>query len=161
MKVIYLDIDGVLNYRYCAETFKGFVGICDENLLLLKKIVDATKAKIVLTSTWRHDVKERSDLGNYLLEKFQKVGLEVYDCVTYSGHHRGFGIVSWNDAHNVDEWVVLDDEIFPDYPELGIMEHLVKTSYYEKGLESKHVWEAIAKLNGSILDGMLNSMQED
>jgi hypothetical protein len=41
----------------------------------------------------------------------------------------------------------LDDEIFPDYEEYGIMPHLVKTSFYDGGLKEKHVELAIKILN--------------
>lgn len=47
MKIIFLDIDGVLNY----ENSKSKVE--EEKVKLLKEIVDKTGAEIVLSSDWR------------------------------------------------------------------------------------------------------------
>ena len=55
MKVIFLDIDGVIN---CDQTPnpRKFPYIVDKRLLArLRKVMDATGAKVVLTSTWRCD----------------------------------------------------------------------------------------------------------
>src|SRR5450759_4593748 len=55
MKVIFLDIDGVLN---CDKTPnpRKFPYIVDKTLLVrLKKLLDRTGAKAVLSSTWRCD----------------------------------------------------------------------------------------------------------
>ena len=55
MKVIFLDIDGVLN---CSKTPnpKTLPYIVDRRLLRrLIRVVDQTSAKIVLPSTWRYD----------------------------------------------------------------------------------------------------------
>lgn len=59
MKVIFLDIDGVLNSDTYMEKQldNSSVGIESEidpaTLILLKKAVDTTGAKIVLSSSWR------------------------------------------------------------------------------------------------------------
>ena len=62
--IIFLDFDGVLNSKYTKEKWKGWAGIEDEKLQLLKDIVDNTKSIIVLTSSWRHSW----DFASYLLE---------------------------------------------------------------------------------------------
>ncbi len=54
MKIIFLDIDGVLNSRqYDAERGTAEGNIDVSRLLLLKQLIDQTGAKIVLTSSWR------------------------------------------------------------------------------------------------------------
>ena len=56
MKVIFLDIDGVLNYATTAARAPcGCIGIAEPAVRNLKKIIDATGAKIVLTSTWKSE----------------------------------------------------------------------------------------------------------
>lgn len=51
MRVIFLDIDGELTYAgYCNEETHY---IDSEKVALLKEIVDATNAKIVLSSSWK------------------------------------------------------------------------------------------------------------
>jgi hypothetical protein len=55
MKVIFLDIDGVLN---CSTTPnpRKFPYVVDRRLLTrLRKLLDRTGAKVVLTSSWRLD----------------------------------------------------------------------------------------------------------
>jgi hypothetical protein len=55
MKVIFLDIDGVLN---CSKTRnpRKFPYVVDRRLLTrLQKLLDRTGAKVVLTSSWRLD----------------------------------------------------------------------------------------------------------
>ena len=55
MKIIFLDVDGVLNSQdlleRCGED--KLVPIDEENIRCLKEIVDETGAEIVLSSSWR------------------------------------------------------------------------------------------------------------
>lgn len=119
---------------------------------LLKEIVDATGAKIVLVSAWKlswnKDGKSRNDsLAAYLDERLAEEGLIIIDKTGGYMTERGHGIVDWLSEHQVESWVVLDDEIFDDYEECGIMTHLVKTDFYDGGLKEKHVELAISLLN--------------
>jgi hypothetical protein len=55
MKVIFLDIDGVLN---CNKTTnpRGLPFVVDRRLLArFRRLLDRTGAKVVLSSTWRYD----------------------------------------------------------------------------------------------------------
>jgi hypothetical protein len=55
MKVIFLDIDGVLNCEKTANPRK-LPYIVDRRLLgRLKRLLNFTRAKVVLSSTWRYD----------------------------------------------------------------------------------------------------------
>jgi hypothetical protein len=55
MKVIFLDIDGVLNCKKTPNPRK-FPYVVDRKLLRrLKRLLDRTGAKVVLSSTWRYD----------------------------------------------------------------------------------------------------------
>ncbi len=144
MKVIFIDIDGVVN---CNEDFGGrgkpnptiggLMGIAGARVRKLKKIVEATDAKIVLVSSWkRHYVQyinTKDDMyGKYLRNKFRKFSLDIFDTTldyeTKGSWYRGTGIFNWLAKHEVENWIVLDDEIFCDYEET-IKRHLVKTSY--------------------------------
>ena len=60
MKVIFLDVDGVLNSDEYFDKIKN-VNICGieseidvEKIKLLKKAVDETGANVVLSSSWRY-----------------------------------------------------------------------------------------------------------
>ena len=55
MKVIFLDIDGVLNSRAYdrKRNWDELTNIDESRLPLVKNIVDETGARIVLSSTWK------------------------------------------------------------------------------------------------------------
>ena len=55
MKVIFLDIDGVLNCKKTPNPRK-FPYVVDKRLLVrFKRLLEKTRAKVVLSSTWRYD----------------------------------------------------------------------------------------------------------
>ena len=154
MKLIFLDIDGVLNCMGSKSRCQGFIGIDNDKVKRLKQIVDATDAKIVLTSTWKKHWDKNKDfnepMGKYIDQKFKKQGLRVMDKITDDGKHRGTGIIDYiNNFHtDVESWIVLDDEYFPDYKECHILSHMVETDFYNGGgLQDSHVELAIKLLN--------------
>ena len=56
MKVIFLDVDGVLNAAYTRERApSGTIGLNPQMVRQLKRIVDATGAVAVLVSSWKKD----------------------------------------------------------------------------------------------------------
>lgn len=164
MKVIFLDIDGVLNYRTCKERLpncKYIVGIEDSRIERLAKIVEATNAQIILTSTWKLNwTNEEDEQGIYLDRKLAKYGLHILDSTEDDEWNRWSGIKDYLDKHSkyIESYVILDDEIFPDYMiASGLMnklkpeveEHLVKTDFYasDGGLQEEDVQKAIDILN--------------
>jgi len=150
MKIIFLDIDGVLNYKDSKSRIYSFIGIDNKRVKLLKKIISMTNAKIVLCSSWKDDwslnKEEQTEHGNYLDRKLRNEGLYILDKTKDNNSDRGHGIHKWINSRNVTNWIVLDDEIFDDYDE-EIIKHLVKSSFYEDGLNEKLVDEAIKLLN--------------
>ena len=101
MKVIFLDIDGVLNYMdfwykrrlEFEKTGKFGPSFDEEKIKILSEIVSETGAKIVLSSTWRGGfVKDK--VKDKLVPKpnfedcielnlaFEKYNLEIYDRTT-------------------------------------------------------------------------------
>lgn len=152
MKIIFLDVDGVLNdqnTRYTTDGALG-IGIDDTKIQYLKNIVDATSAQIVLCSGWKlrwsPNIENQGVSARYLTNKLSNYSLTIMDR-TYDPDgfsHRGAGIKNWLADHpTVETWAVLDDEIFPDYEEQGIMPHLVKSSFYDKGLTEELAEQAI------------------
>ena len=153
MKIIFLDVDGVLNCRDSKSKCGGFIGIDNDKVKRLKMIVDATDARIVLVSSWKsgwdYQDRESQDMcANYLDKKLAREHLCIQSKTDDNGENRGAGIVKylakWRD---IDKWIVLDDDVFPDYEENGIMPHLVKTTFYGDmntgGLQDIHVDAAI------------------
>ena len=120
MKVIFLDIDGVLN---SAEQNTRLID--DTKLELLKTLVDRTNAKIVLHSGWRlmfdREGKPQKPKAEYLLEKLESVNLRLYEFTEDMSkvvNSKSFtklkekAILDWVGKHEVDKWVVLDDIVF-------------------------------------------------
>lgn len=126
MKVIFLDIDGVLNSDEYIDRAKNSQGIerhIDiDKVKLLKKAIDETGAKTVLTSSWRNS----NDIGplRELLAKY-----EIYfDVTPFINWERGLEIKQWLLEHNrVEDYIILDDEIYDSFDK-EMLRHLVKVS---------------------------------
>lgn len=166
MKIVFLDIDGTLNNIETEERVPNtaYTGISNSKVKLLKKIVEATDAQIVLSSTWR---LQRTRWGGeipkehkeYLKKKLAKQGLR-YISSTPDIHpsRRGEEIYKWLEDNNditIDGWVVLDDERWADFSEYDILPHFILTkgyNYNDGGLSEEDVKHAIRILNGGLND---------
>ena len=119
MKAIFLDVDGVLKEEDYDAEFK------DECFARLRKIVDATSAEIILSSSWRihywefvengyqTDSEEIRDLYNH----FEKYGLKVAGRTDYtirSGpSSRPDEIRRWiADKEDLENFCIIDDDDF-------------------------------------------------
>lgn len=128
MKVIFLDVDGVLTsvsyYKQSSdEERRYFDPTCLENL---KHIIDMTGAYIVVSSDWKNSEEKM----NRLLIKLEEYGLKdkYIGCTPvveensgyYVRSNRGFEIDFYLSDHKCDSFVILDDldhdlNIFLDY----------------------------------------------
>jgi HAD domain in Swiss Army Knife RNA repair proteins len=104
MKVIFLDIDGVLN---CAKTPnpRKFPYVVDRKLLRrFERLVARTRAKVVLSSTWRYD-----PAGVFSARHW---GIRFIDVTPdMPGKPRRNEILAWLKHHpKVTRFVVIDDE---------------------------------------------------
>ena len=152
MKVIFLDIDGVLNDSNSNSNCNGIIGIDDKKVKLLSQIAYNTKSVLVLVSSWkifweRQYKDDQREAGNYLDRKLKRQRLYILDKTTHYGSERGREISEFLQKHKVEKWIVLDDEIFEDYEKYDILPHLVKTDFYNGGLKEYHVEKAIKLLN--------------
>ncbi len=111
MKVIFLDIDGVLNTDKDRSRF-GIDYLDNSCLLQLKRIVQATNARIVLSSSWRKVFRDK----NLIKDAFNSFDIpwNIDDCTPI---HPGSDIITraseicqWI-LHNpfIDKAVILDD----------------------------------------------------
>ena len=163
MRVIFVDIDGVLNYEGSISRNKTYLGIDNKRLKYLKEIAFTTGAKIVLTSSWReyYDIekgwRQPHPNGRYLYKKFNKMHLRIYGKTRMDipWNYRGTQIKFWLDTHDVSNYVILDDELFEDYYKLNLMPHVIKTIYRTDedkwgGLTPNLVEEAIKILKGDL-----------
>ena len=138
MKVLFLDIDGVLNSERYVRSCDYFGVIIDpERMKLLKYIIDSTSADIVLTSSWREhwnlDDKLSDNIGEDIDRTFKIFGLHITDKTPYLKSKREHEIKAWIDAHpNIENFAVLDDMFLSaDF----LTDHFVKTSNFRNGLE--------------------------
>ena len=153
MRVIFLDIDGVLNsHAYDRERTATQGNIDETRLPLLRRIVEETGAYLVLSTSWRRHWDKEPDrrdwIGRELAETFRTYGMDVYDKTPeIDPRERPSEIRAWLDAHpEVREYVILDD-FFGGWEELS--DHLVKTHpRVGRGLEDAHVSAAIRILKG-------------
>lgn len=125
MKIIFLDIDGVLNSEQWFEEPKIFPNeyIDPKCLKLVIDLAKTEKAKIVITSVWR----TTTALINFLEQK----GLDIFDKtpILDEGSLRGEEIQKWLDANFLQfpegiQFIIIDDivNILPNHKS-----HLVLT----------------------------------
>jgi hypothetical protein len=104
MKIIFLDIDGVLN---CDKTRnpRKFPYVVDPTLLArLKRLLKATGAKVVLSSSWRCD-----PVGILAAKHW---GVPFFDvCPDKPKSARGKEMLEWLSRHpKVTRFAIIDDE---------------------------------------------------
>ena len=169
-KVIFLDIDGVLN---SSRTLHEDISLEDDLISNLKELVDKTGAKIILSSSWRLSTEAVATLMDRLdkfglaisgmtcdgvdldwLEKYEFDATKKYLDTKFDWdenrqikitHDRGAEIFKWLHDHDDCAYVILDDEIEdikPYFSESAI----VKTSY-KTGLTKEDVKKAIQIIN--------------
>lgn len=168
MKIIFLDIDNVLNSddymatpEYQAETapYKSGWEILNKAhhthldpkaVQLMNRLVDETGAKVVLSSTWR--IRYSLEEMNAML-KSRGATFEVSDKTPakMSSRHRGYEVAEYlEDLKELEgiepeAFVILDDlDQFPQYRQQFIM------TLEKNGLTQEHVDKAIKILNGEL-----------
>jgi len=107
MKVIFLDFDGVLNL--ISQGHDDYGGIFHEHFVNnLKELVEATDAKIVVSSSWRSSglkyVRDMWEHRNYPGEVIA-ITPKLRDC-----RIRGKEIAVFMELFHVDNYVILDDD---------------------------------------------------
>ena len=110
MKVIFLDVDGVLNMHGSG----GLFTLNKARLRLLEKIVKDTDAKIVVSSTWRTEAQHMTKLGRALGYRGMRISGRTDSLgrsATGERYYRGHEIQKWLDENpGVESYVILDDD---------------------------------------------------
>lgn len=144
MKILFLDVDGVLNR--CGASGHGLES---DKISILKTIIDATGCEIVLSSTWRKSKEQRQRLHKVLESdgiKWNGDRTPVFERKVgflWEADGRGKEIQSWltDNAPNAT-FVILDDA-----SDMGaLLPHLVRTYSFE-GLTRPIADEVIQRLN--------------
>lgn len=111
MKVIFLDVDGVINYAASGP----FDPTCLENL---SKIVKATDAKIVLISTWRMVYGGDGTIKHKWAVDFEHnlalFGMELYALAPYLDDRRSVEVDKYLNENDVSHYLIIDDSDY-DY----------------------------------------------
>lgn len=151
MKIIFLDIDGVLNSgKTVVRSPQGYIGIADNLVTKLRKIVKATGANIVLSSSWRESFLKQDLDGKYLKRKLGYKGLKIFSTTELPQHSdRGLEICHWlenNRNLGITHFCILDDEFIQIFDYHKLTPYLVHTDCTE-GLTAELVKKAISILN--------------
>lgn len=157
MKVLFLDVDGVLNSdSYDREWNHTPPSNVDETRLpLLLRILEETGAVIVLSTSWRRlwdpDPALRRPGWRAVGDAFDRYGISFYDRTPdYGGNDRDREIRDWLASHadEVESFAILDDY---GYGWGDLADRLVQTSpRIGRGLSERHAERVIALLHTPI-----------
>ena len=143
IKIIFLDIDGVLVSYKSACQFGHYRTFLPSSVDALNHILESTGAQIVISSAWRiqHDFNELKAI-------FSQQGIDsskIIDTTPRTASRlRGDEIGSWLKTFEgaVKSFIIIDDDSdMTDYPD-----QLVKTTF-EDGLTMAHANMAIKMLS--------------
>lgn len=148
MNVVFLDFNGVL------DTFENMDVIDVDNLNRLKKIVDLSNSKVVLTTSNKNIFYYSGQIRGilkYLIDSLLSVGIDVIGMVPMLSNREDEIIAYLMEHPEVENYVILDDDY--DMPRLS--SHLVKLpsqmiGFEQKGLEDVHVEKALNILGKSL-----------
>lgn len=145
MRVIFLDIDGVLNspcyFKKCLEDGRkdAYQYTFDPDCVkYLNMITDTTGAKIVISSSWR-----KTSTIEELKKKFNEQGVtgEIIDFTPKTDLPRGQEIVNWLEGNShIEGFVILDDNA--DAITSYFVGMMVQTSW-SRGLSYENVFKSL------------------
>ena len=141
MKILFLDIDGVLNSTRTCVAFGGYpmelthIAAFDQVAIrLIQRLCDSAGVQIVLSSAWR--------LHCHFKDAGEALGLPIIDRTPSGMGPRGREIQDWLDAQPepVECYAIIDDDgdMLPEQ-----LAHFVKTDGHE-GI----TWDDYVKLCG-------------
>jgi len=152
---IFLDIDGVLNSKRTNARGPYYnPGIGKKHLDILKIIAERTYGEIVLISDWRLSFLPNDHMpkmADYISQKFDSVKLPL--AIVSENHRyelRVNEIANWIQNHPTDGYIIIDDCDWPGYEMDTVKPHWVQTDS-RKGLEEKHIEEAVAKMSAPVI----------
>lgn len=125
IKVIFLDIDGVLNpltniyykKKNNQPTSSYFIKFPGDKIYRLKRICDCTKASVVISSSWRIgfnvNTMEPSKSYKNICNQLIPYGINIIGWTPlHQDRNRGREIAQWLDTHNdISNYIIIDDEV--------------------------------------------------
>lgn len=138
MKVLFLDIDGVVNSRATTSFRNNLYPVDPHMAFMVGKIQLDTGCEVVLSSSWRHHPDGVAAVEKSIVPVYDTTPMLNYPAV------RGHEIQDWLDKHpEVTRYAILDDdsdmleEQFPNF---------FKTTF-QNGLTEYIMYDVIAHLN--------------
>ena len=130
MKVIFLDIDGVLTSIKSSKKNKNWDTFDPSAVALLNEVIKSTGAKIVISSSWskKHSLQELRQI----FKNNKALGNSIIDCTPGStSGNREEEIETWlrESEHTIQCFIVIDDS-----PDMGKFSSRLITTSFEKGL---------------------------
>lgn len=173
IKVIFLDVDGELTYSDYENDKTANIDI--EKVLLLKQICDKTDTKVVISSSWRGSDSYTPRIYHTLIDILTSNDIEVIGDTPHikaefdgdvaesiaittledlphlkikHGTGRAAEVERWIQEHDIENFVILDDEDF-DWCDYGYESNWIQPTWFgDGGLKKEHVDMAIKILNG-------------
>ncbi len=153
MKVIFLDIDGVLNSDRIARMRRNHnileMTFDQDAMENLSQIITETGSRIVISSTWRFHYKTENPLWLSLIDNLKQYNLDNHIIGTTeitniaSAKPRWKEINEWLfNKNDIESFVILDDEW-----DMGILNRNFVRCSGSVGISSSNCREAIEILN--------------
>lgn len=143
-KIIFLDVDGVLNCVNSKKNDPNDIHILDPSILnRLQKVIKQTNAKVVISSSWR-DVPHALEKLRKALAKY---GIEYIGCTksldfkSSRTHEIKYWLAINQNRLNVTNWIAIDD-----LPLDLDKNHFIQTKI-EYGLTNHHINQCVNLLN--------------
>jgi hypothetical protein len=180
MKIIFLDIDGVLNCEdayhngECYDHDKYGSSFYSKSVILLNKLIIDTGANIVISSTWRHNgLDEMKNMWMYRGMQGKIIGitpsLHIKDC-----HHsvpRGFEIqeflstefgfyhCNWSEEEQlkvikksgIENYIIIDDDSDMLYNQRNHFIHVLPSPRNKSGFNEHYASSSLSTLEKNII----------
>jgi len=118
-RVIFVDIDGVLNCDTTTNQINGWDFIDDDKVALLADIIHKTNSEIVISSDWRfiptshydeNDPESPVPMWSAFNAKLTEYNLRISDMTGPYNWSRGHEILEYVSRHDdIERWIALDD----------------------------------------------------
>lgn len=162
MKVIFLDLDGVLNTCHSAKKSEvpvhfqgdiiGFNQLDELCVERLNRLTDETDAKLVISSTWREPLARTGQFGALRLHLMQQgvtgdvIGHTPVTFGRLRSHECGLWMMERKDRLDIESYVILDDDLgFFGWSKPNRLVHI--ENGWVTGLQDEHIDEAIELLS--------------
>ena len=150
-KIIFLDVDGVLNHKECWKHRPALshpsIVFGKECVEQLNRIIKETNAKLVISSTWRlykdhYDALVNEEISGIKGEFIGETPDLLPDITRETS--RGLEIKEWlKEFGEPCKFIILDDDSDMD----DLIDHLLQTDFMGKGLTKEIADFAISILN--------------